>query len=245
MQNEKNDTMSIIDHLDEIRSRLFKMVLALIIVALLAFSFTDFLRRIILMPAGDINLVFLSPPEAFLVNIRLAFTTAFLVTLPLIIYQVVAFLMPAFYKEERRVLIPCFFCIGLLFYGGFSFGYFVVFPIALRFFLGFSSADVQPMFTFNNYLAFFSRFHLSFALVFQVPLIFALLGRLGILRYELLKKSKKFALLIIVIASALLTPPDFVSQLLMILPLYLLFELGTFLVKLIEKKKLKSQAKEG
>lgn len=241
---EEMQEMSIIQHLEELRYRLFIIIGIVLVLSLLAFFFADSLRKLILYPAGDIFLVYLTPPEALLASIRLAITAGALVAVPVLIYQILAFILPAFYKEEKKIIIPMFLAIGFLFYGGLAFAYFIVFPIALGFFMGFATEGLRPMFTFNSYLAFFTRFHLSFALVFQVPLLFAFLGHLGIIHSKQLRRGKKYAVLVIVILSALITPPDFISQLLMIGPLYLLFELGILLVRLTERRRRKRRESE-
>ena len=234
---DEMEKMSIFEHLEELRYRIFVSVLVIAAFGLTAFFLVDFLREIILKPAHGMPLVFLSPPEAFLANIRLAFSAGLIISVPFLLYQVMAFLLPAFYKEERKVLIPAFIAIGLLFYGGLTFAYFVVFPLAINFFLGFAGEFLSPMFSFQNYLSFFTRFHLAFCLVFQVPLILFILGLLRIVSYDTLKQIRKFALLGVIIISALITPPDFFSQLLMIGPLYLLFEMGILLVRFVEKRR--------
>jgi len=229
--------MSLIEHLEELRYRLFVIVGFVFGFSLICFVFVDFLRGIILLPAHDLSLVYLSPPEAFLANLRLSFTAGLFFSLPIILYQILAFMLPGFYKEERKVLIPSFLAIGFLFYLGLVFSYFVVFPLAINFFLGFAGEKLVPMFTFQNYLGFFSRFHFAFSIVFQLPLVLLILGILGVVSYVSLARIRKYAVLIIIIVSAVLTPPDFFSQLLMVGPLYLLFEFGLILIRIIEKRR--------
>lgn len=231
--------MSLIEHLEELRYRLFVIVGFVFGFSLVSFVFVDVLRSVILVPAKGLSLIYLTPPEAFLGNIRLSFTSGLFFSLPVILYQILAFLLPGFYKEERKVLIPSFLAIGALFYLGLFFSYFVVFPLAINFFLGFAGEELLPMFTFQNYLGFFSRFHFAFSLVFQLPLVLLILGLLGAVTYDTLRRIRKFAFLGIIIVSAILTPPDFFSQLLMVGPLYLLFEVGLILILLVEKRRRK------
>ncbi len=229
--------MSLVQHLEELRYRLFVIVGFVFGFSLVCFAFVDQLRAIILLPAHGLSLVYLSPPEAFLGNIRLAFSSGLFFSLPIILYQILAFILPGFYKEERRVLVPSFLAIGFLFYLGLIFGYYVVFPLAINFFLGFAGEELVPMFTFQNYLGFFLRFHFAFSIVFQLPLIMLILGFLGVVSYKTLGRIRKYAVLLIIIISAILTPPDFFSQLLMVGPLYLLFEIGMVLIRLVERRR--------
>jgi len=231
--------MSLIEHLQELRYRLLIVLAFVFGLSLICFLVADWLRNIILQPAGEISLIYLTPPEAFLGNLRLAFSTGLLLSLPAILYQVLAFILPGFYQEEKRVLLPSFLAIAFLSFLGLAFSYYVVFPLAINFFLGFAGERLLPMFSFRDYLSFFIRFHLAFSLVFQLPLIMLIVGFLGLVSYHTLAGIRKFALLGIIIIAAIITPPDFFSQVLMIVPLYLLYELGLILVGWLEKRRKK------
>ncbi len=231
--------MSLIEHLQELRYRLLLVLAFVFGLSLLCFIVADWLRHLILQPAGDISLIYLTPPEAFLGNLRLAFSTGLLLSLPAILYQILAFILPGFYHEEKKVLIPSFLAIAFLSFLGLIFSYYVVFPLAINFFLGFAGEWLLPMFSFRDYLSFFIRFHLAFSLVFQLPLIMLIVGLLGVVSYQTLARIRKFALLGIIIVAAIITPPDFFSQVLMIVPLYLLYELGLILVGWLEKRRKK------
>ncbi len=220
---------------------------AVFLFAIISFTFSDQIRHILLMPADmayagldaeglDLQLIFLTPSEALLANLRLAFITSGIVTLPLILYQLLATAITAVGKTKRSAVLLTL-VMYILFAMGLSFAYFVVLPFALNFFVGFSGADLVPSFSIARYLTFTTSFMLSFGLVFQMPVLFWFLGSIGLLTTAYLRKNRKFALLIIIIFASVLTPPDIFSQVLMAIPLMLLYELGIFMVYLSRRKK--------
>jgi sec-independent protein translocase protein TatC len=249
MEKEK-----VIRLLEELRKRLIIITVLVFMFAIVSFSFSDFVRNILLMPANlayagldstglDMQLIFLTPSEALLANIRLAFITSATVTLPVILYQLVALVM-AVVGRPRSAAFLLALVMYILFALGISFAYFVVLPFALNFFIGFSGADLVPNFSIARYISFTTGFIFSFGLVFQLPVVFWFLGSIGLVNTAFLRRNRKFALLIIVIASAILTPPDIFSQVLMSIPLMILYELGIFMVYLANRKKKKLEATE-
>ncbi len=234
---------------EELRIRLMIIAGAVFVVAIISFTFGDQIRNILLMPADmayagleegglDLQLIFLTPSEALLANLRLAFITSGIVTLPLILYQLLALAITAAGKPRRSAVFLTLI-MYVLFALGLSFAYFVVLPFALNFFVGFSGADLVPSFSIARYLSFTSSFLLSFGLVFQMPVLFWFLGSIGLVTTTFLRKNRKFALLIIIIFASILTPPDIFSQVLMAIPLMILYELGIFMVHLSWRKKKK------
>jgi len=232
---------------EELRVRLMIIAGAVFLFAIISFTFSDQIRHILLMPADmayagldaeglDLQLIFLTPSEALLANLRLAFITSGIVTLPLILYQLLATAITAVGKTKRSAVLLTL-VMYILFAMGLSFAYFVVLPFALNFFVGFSGADLVPSFSIARYLTFTTSFMLSFGLVFQMPVLFWFLGSIGLLTTAYLRKNRKFALLIIIIFASVLTPPDIFSQVLMAIPLMLLYELGIFMVYLSRRKK--------
>lgn len=229
------EKMTIIEHLIELRRRLISIVIIVLLLAMVALYFADELLTIVLKPASDIQLIFIAPSEAFLANVKLAITSAVIVSFPHILYQVLAYILPAFKKQKKRYLILFFLTIITLFLLGISFAYFVVSPIAIAFFLGFARSDLQASITISSYLNFITNMVFAFGFVFQIPIIFMLLGKMRLVKSKFLRKNWKYAVLIITIISAIITPPDVFSQFLMIVPLLLLFEVSILLVKTTEK----------
>lgn len=232
---------------EELRVRLMIIAGAVFLFAIISFTFSDQVRQLLLLPADmayagleegglDLQLIFLTPSEALLANIRLAFVTSAIVTLPLILYQLLALAIVATGKPRRSAVFLTL-VMYILFAMGLSFSYFVVLPFALNFFVGFSGADLVPSFSIARYLSFTTSFMLSFGLVFQMPVLFWFLGSIGLVTTGFLRKNRKFALLIIIIFASILTPPDIFSQVLMAIPLMLLYELGILMVHLSWRKK--------
>jgi sec-independent protein translocase protein TatC len=226
------DAQTLTEHLEELRKRLIICLVTVLAATAMSFTLTDRLYAILTAPAGNLQLIFVTPPEAMLAHFRLAFLAGLTLALPMILYQLVAFVMPGLYKEEIKIIIPALLGMVLFFALGVSFAYLAVFPLAVRFFLQFAGESVVPMFTVSNYLSFAANFMFAFGLVFQLPLVFYLLGRLQIVDARFLRTHRKYALLVVAAVSALLTPPDVISQLLMAVPLAMLYELGIWLVVL-------------
>jgi sec-independent protein translocase protein TatC len=156
---------------------------------------------------------------------------------PVIFYQLWMFIAPGLYSNERRLLMPIVLLSTFFFVGGAMFGYFVVFPFGFKFFLSFSSDIIQTTPTMKDYLSFSSRLLLAFGLVFELPLVLTAMARLGIVTVPFLKKSRKYALVLFFIGSAILTPPDVISQVMMAFPLMALYELSIFGAKIFGRKK--------
>jgi len=236
MRKNSPEALSLTEHLDELRKRLIFCIAAISFTTMICFLFVDKLRWILTRPAGNLELIFVSPPEALLANFRLAFIAGIILAMPFIIYQFMVFVLPALYKNEKKIIIPAVFMMALFFVLGVMFAYFAVFPFTIRFFIKFSSDTIVPMFTVSNYLSFATTFMCAFGLIFQMPLVFFILGRLGVVNARFLRTYRKHTLLLVLIISALLTPPDVFSQLMMTVPLMLLYELGIILVMFSQRK---------
>ncbi len=240
----KEDEMSLFGHLDELRKR-FIIIAALILVAAIAsFAFVDGILAFLTAPAGEMSLIYTTPAEAFMAQIRLAFTAGAVLTLPITFYQVLAFIMPALRRVERRTIVPLLIFMNLLFFLGMAFSYYIVFPFALIFFMGFETETLQPLFTISHYISFVVTFLISFGVVFQIPVVFWFLGRIGLISSQFLRNKRKFAILVMAVLSAVITPPDIFSQLLMVAPLLVLYEIGVILVRLTERKRRRKAEKE-
>jgi sec-independent protein translocase protein TatC len=240
MVTQKSDVnMSFLEHLDELRNRLIVIAIAILILSVACFCFVDKILFILTRQAEGLELIYTMPAEAFTSQIRLAVIAAVFISLPFTIYQILAFISPALRSVERITLLALLFMMVFLFFAGVAFGYFAVFPFALRFFLGFSSAELLPLFTISRYISFVVSFLVAFGLVFQVPLIFWFLGSMSLLSSQFLSSNRKYALLVNAIISAIITPPDVFSQILMIIPLAILYEVGFVLVRISERKRAK------
>ena len=224
--------MTIIDHLNELRKRLMIVLVVLVLASIASFTYAKEILDILTMGR---TLIFIRPSEAFMAHIRVAVLTGSTISMPVIFYQVLAFLVPAFSKREKRIIIGSVFLMFLLFVAGIAFAWYAVFPIAMQFFASFSSEQLLPWYNVSDYLSFTTGLLLAFGLVFQLPIMFWALGALHIVSARFLRASRKYALVIIVIVSAVITPPDVVSQVLMAIPMLILYELGIVLVALTER----------
>ena len=237
---------------EELRKRLIVIVVTIFVFAIISFAFSEEITALLLKPgemafAGldseELNsyLIFITPSEALMANLRLAFITSAVVTLPFILYQLLALIMVATGRKKKSALVLTLF-MYILFAVGLLFAFFVVFPFALNFFIGFSGADLIPQFSIARYISFSSSFLVYFGLVFQLPVVFWFLGSIGVVDTLFLRRNRKYVLLIVVIFAAVLTPPDPFSQVLMIIPLMFLYELGIFMVFLASRKRSKNES---
>ncbi len=230
----KAKPMSLIDHLNELRRLVLAIVIILVIATIVCFVYAGPMLEYL---TQGMTLIYIRPPEAMMAYIRVAFTAGLAISSPLIFYQIIAFLLPALKKKEKRVLLAAVFLMFILFAAGVIFAWLVAFPFAINFFDGFASQQLMPYYTASEYVGFVSGFLLGFGLVFQLPLLFWILGALGLISAKFLRASRKYALIVILIIAAIITPPDVVSQVLMGIPMLGLYELGIILVAMTERNK--------
>ncbi len=235
--------MTIFEHLEEVRARLIRSLIALAIGFLISFAFAEqifqFLSKPLIraLPDTKKQMVFTSLPEVFFVYIKVALFTGILLALPVIFYQIWKFVAPALYRNEKRYVLPFVFLSTVFFIAGTSFGYFEIFPWGFKFFIGFSSQDIQPMITLKDYLKFATRLLLAFGLIFEMPIIITFLARIGLVTPGMLNRNRKYAVLIIVILAAILTPPDVITQLMMAAPMWILYEISIISAWVVQKRR--------
>ena len=226
-----DEELSLVDHLAELRTRI--IICALVIAACSAFSylFIDKIFVLISKPVG--SLVFFSPAEAFLATIKLSMLCGLFLALPVVIYHIWQFVSPALSGKERISLYLTIFASLVLFYGGMFFATFIL-PISLKFLLGFAKGNLQPMLSVSSYISFISGFLLAFGVVFQFPVVIVFLTKIGLTTPAFLRKQRKYAILIMFIVAALVTPsPDVFSQFLLAIPMLVLYEISIFISQLI------------
>ena len=244
MVTNKDGTMPVLEHLSELRLRLVISAGALLVAAGICFAYIDHIRAIFTLPLEGQKLIYLSPPEAFMANFKLSLFSGLVVSLPVILHQLSAYIFPGLTRAEKKFFLVVLFGIIVLFSAGVVFAYQVVFPFTIRFFLQFADARLDPQFTVTEYISFVISFHLAFGAVFQLPLFTWALGKIGLLSTGFLRRHRKIALLIMLVLSAIITPPDIISQVVMILPLVLLYELGIIMVLISERKRLKAREEQ-
>lgn len=242
-------SMTLTEHLEALRRVLIVSIIALAIATIAVyFGFREQLLALILRPMTEVGIkpVFITPWEAFFTTIKICVVAAVFLALPVILWEVWSFVLPALHSHERRLVYMLMPASILLFFGGIVFGYLVVFPAAIRFLLVTASEGFTPFITISKYFSFLSLFVLPFGAVFQLPLVMILLTNLGLVTPSFLAKNRKYAILIIFIVAAIVTPtPDMVSQTLMALPMVVLYEASIWLSYLVRRKKDEKAREEG
>ncbi|MBL0700109.1 MAG: twin-arginine translocase subunit TatC [Desulfosarcina sp.] len=238
----EEDKIPFTAHLEELRTRLITCAIAIGAGFAVAYFFKEKIFQILtrplmrIMESGD-KLIFTGLPEAFFTYLKVALLAGIILAAPVLLYQFWLFVAPGLYQKERKLLIPIVFLSTFFFVGGAFFGYFIVFPFGFKFFLGFASESIRPMPSMKEYLTFASKLLLAFGVVFELPIVITFLARLGIVSVEFLKKNRKYAMLIFFAGSAILTPPDVITQLMMAFPLMVLYEISIVGAKIFGKKK--------
>ena len=236
--------MGLVDHLKELRNRLIIVVVVFVLATVISFNFCDEIVDILISNAKafDYTLVYLAPGELFMEYVRLSVICGIVISSPVILHQVWGFVRPGLEKYENRLV---FFSLvaGLFFFlCGTAFSYFVAVPMLLMFFAGVDQSQaISATISVQNYLAFIFSTLLSFGIVFELPVIISLLTGLGLLKPEWLIKSRRLVIVIIFIIGAIITPPDVVSQLLVSIPMMILFEISVIMSRIISKRKIKRQ----
>ncbi len=221
------------EHLGELRDRLIRAFIAVGIGFVTAYFFKEQLFEILTAPlvtamakSGHAKLIFTGLPEAFFTYLKVALLAGIILATPVLFYEFWMFVSPGLYREEKKYLLPIIILSLIFFIAGASFGYFIVFPYGFQFFLGFTSETIQAMPSMKEYLSFASKMLLAFGSVFELPLILTFLSRMGLVTPAFLKKNRKYALLLFFVGAAIITPPDVVTQVMMAMPLILLYEIG-------------------
>lgn len=228
-------------HLQELRKRLISSFIAIGIGFLICYSFKETIFDILaypllkLMPING-SLIFTSVAEAFFTYMKIAFIAGLFLASPFVLYHVWAFVAPGLYRHEKRYVVP-FIILGTLFLTiGIMFGYLVAIPIGFKFLLGFASDFIKPMPSMKEYLSFSIKFLLAFGLIFEFPVVLLMLAKIGIVDSRRLAKQRKYAILLIFIFAAVITPPDVISQVILAIPLMGLYEVSILFVKFFGKK---------
>lgn len=255
MEQESHDTveesrMSFFEHLEELRTRLIRAVIAIMIGFIICIFFKERLYNILADPIlallpKDSALVFTSLPDPFFIHLKVAFVVGMFLAFPYVLYQLWLFIKPGLLEHERKLALPAIVIATLLFYSGAAFAYFVVFPAAFSFFLGYETTVLKPMIAIKEYVSLVSLLMLAFGAVFETPVLIVFLGLLGLVDSAFLKKGRRYFVVIAFIIAAILTPtPDVVNQVLMAVPMLIFYELGIQILAILEKRRLRKEAEE-
>lgn len=231
---QEASSMSVVDHLSELRTRLVIAIVAIIIGTLGAYYYVEDILQILVAPAG--KLYYTKPTEAFFTYMKISLVAGCIVSSPVWFYQIWAFIVPALSKGEKKVTFMVVPTAVVLFVVGVLFSYYLVLPIAIQFFIGFGTDELQPLFSIGQYIDFVIAFILPFGITFELPLILIALGVLGILSSDRLREYRKmFILLAFIIGAAISPTPDMLSQTMIAGPMILLYEISYGVLRYIVK----------
>lgn len=229
------------EHLAELRDRLVYSFISVGVGFVACYFFKERLFKILTAPlvsamGEDARMIFTGLPEAFFTYLKVSLLGGIVLATPVLFYQFWMFVSPGLYRKEKKFLIPVIFLSLVFFATGSLFGYFIVFPYGFKFFLGFANDTIQAMPSMKEYLSFAAKMLLAFGLVFELPLVLTFMARMGLVTVDFLKKNRKYALLIFFGGSALITPPDVITQTMMAIPLMILYEISIIGAKVFQKK---------
>ncbi len=229
--------LTLVGHLTELRKRIIIIMLSLFGASGIAFYFIEEIQRLILRPGGEVDFIYLSPPELLMAHIKVALLTGLVGALPIIFYQIWAFIVPGIEKKQKIFLFLSVFFGTFFFVGGIVFAYVLILPLSIAFFAGMATDQVQPLFSFTSYIGFITSILLAFGVAFELPMLVLLLTKFNLVQPKTLRKFRKFVLLGVVVLSSILTPPDIISQMLLAGPMMVLFELSILISSVIYRKK--------
>jgi len=247
----------LIEHLIELRRRLFYAVLAVFVFFIVCFFFAREIFNILVVPyetaAGtdaNLRLIFTAPQEFFFVQLKIAFFGALFIAFPIIALQIYRFVAPGLYKHERGAFLPFLIATPVLFLIGALLVYFVIMPLAMTFFLSMQQAPEQGRATIellprvSEYLGLIMTLIFAFGIMFQLPVVVTLLATADMLRSETLVKNRRYAIVLAFVAAAILTPPDPISQIGLAIPTLLLYEISIYSARLVEKRRLEREREQ-
>jgi sec-independent protein translocase protein TatC len=227
-----------LSHLIELRTRLMRSIIAVVVVLLALFPFAKQIYAFLAMPLLRVlpqgaTMIATDVTGTFLVPLKVTLMAAFLIALPFVLYQAWAFVAPGLYQHEKRLVLPVLVSSLFFFVVGMSFAYFVVFPVAFGFFAGYTPSGVQMMTDIDKYLSFVLTMFIAFGVTFETPVIVVVLVRLGVVPLAKLRSARPYVIVGAFVVGAVFTPPDVISQCLLAVPLWVLYELGLLLARFV------------
>ena len=254
MKNDNSEKSGFISHLVELRQRLINSFIFLFSFFVVCYFFSEEIYSFLVQPYADAvkddnvnrRLIFTALQETFLTYLKVSFFAAFFVSSPIILMQIWKFIAPGLYENEKKAILPYLIATPILFLFGGMLVYYLIMPLAIKFFLSFEASSINSALPIqleakvNEYLSLVMKLIFAFGLSFQLPVILSLLARVGFIDSVFLKERRKYVVVIIFVAAAILTPPDPITQIGLAIPLLILYELSIFSVKIIEKRKNKN-----
>ena len=239
----------LVEHLVELRNRILRILVAVVVVFLILFPFANDLYALLArpliaqLPAGS-TMIATEVASPFLAPFKFVLVLAFFVSIPVVLHQVWSFIAPGLYQNERRLVLPLLVASTCLFYAGMVFAYYVVFPLIFNFLVGVAPENVKVMTDIGSYLDFVLKLFFAFGLAFEVPVATILLVISGVTTTESLVRKRPYVIVGAFVVGMLLTPPDVFSQTLLAIPMWLLFELGIIFSRLLKKPQTESEQEE-
>jgi sec-independent protein translocase protein TatC len=233
-KSSTHNKQTIIEHFEELRKSIIISVVAILVAAVVCYNYNEQLLRVVTMPLTSINqrLIVTGITEAFFVKLQLSILAGLVVSFPIVAWAIWRFLKPALFPHERKYIYVLFPVTLFLFAAGVLFSYFAILPLVLKFFVYVAGENLETMFKVDQYVSFVMSFSIPFGIVFELPVITFFLTKIGVIKPGMLSKNRKYALLIIVIAAGALTPgPDPISQIMMAVPMYILYEVSILVSK--------------
>ena len=232
-----HEKQPILSHLKELRQRLIRSVIAVLVATIITFFFAPQIFEILKAPAGDINLIFIEMTEMIGIYMKVSLAGGIMLTMPYLIYHVIMFVSPALTRKEKRYVYFILPWIALMFAGGVAFAYFILIPPATKFLLSFGADIASPEIRIGNYISLVTRLLLAIGLVFELPVVTTFLARLGVLTSKWLASKRRIAIIFAFVVAAIITPTfDPVNQTLVAAPLIVLYEMSIWLAKLVQRK---------
>ena len=238
-----------LSHLVELRTRLLHSVIAILVVVFALFPFAKDIYALLAQPLlralpQGATMIATDVTGTFLVPLKVTLMAAFLIALPYVLWQAWAFVAPGLYQHEKRLALPVIVSSCVFFAVGMAFAYFFVFPVMFGFFAGYTPAGVQMMTDIDKYLSFVLTMFLAFGLTFETPVVVIVLVRMGVVSLEKLRAARSYVIVGAFVIAAIFTPPDVLSQFMLAMPLWLLYELGLFLARFVTVPKKDEEAEE-
>ncbi len=233
----KNDTLTFVGHLSELRKRLLRAIIALFITTAISFPFAEYIFNFLTAPAQDANLIFIEMTEMIGTYMKVSLAAGIVLAMPYLVYQLLMFISPALTRQEKKYVYLILPWITLMFVGGVAFGYFILIPPAVHFLMTFGSEIATPTIKIGNYISIIARLLVSIGAVFETPVIILFLARLGIVTPKMLAAKRRHAIVVAFILAAIITPTfDPINQSLVAVPLIALYEMSIWMAKLIQRR---------
>ena len=250
MRREELDqrAQSLYEHLGELRTRLIRCVLILFVATAVCYGFSDHIFNFVRAPIAPYlpggGLIYTGPLDKFIAHLKLSFVFGILISCPFWLYQVWLFVAPGLYQKERRYTMGFIGAGTFLFVLGAAFSYYIALPMAFQFLMTFGGDVDKPMISIDQYMGFFTQMCLMFGVAFELPLVIIILGMMGIVSQQFLRNNRRYAIMTIAVIAAIITPPDLLSMVMMLAPMWALFEIAVVVVGIFEKKRVEASVNE-